>query len=138
MNLLDLIFPKYCINCKKYGEFLCANCLSRVSFDTKNICLVCGAPSYNGLTHPRCMKKYCVEGSFTAVVFNAVVKKLIYQFKYTQHLTGLKSFLRDLFYESLIQYEEFEKILNQVQDQKAQDLVLVSIPLSTKKFKKRG
>ncbi len=133
-NLLDLLFPKYCINCKKYGAFLCTDCFSRLSFDTKNICLVCTAPSYNGLTHPRCLNKYSAEGSFTALVFNPIVKKLIYQFKYNQHLTSLKPLLGDLFYESLVHYEEFEKII----EKESKDLILVPIPLSSKKLKKRG
>lgn len=133
VNLLDLIFPKYCVNCKKFGDFLCPDCFSKVSFDTKNICLVCGAPTYNGLTHPRCIKKNSVEGSFTALVYNSIVRKLIFQFKYDPHLTGLRPFLGDLFYESLIQYEEFEKMI-----ENSKELILVPISLSSKKLKRRG
>src|SRR3990172_6154966 len=99
MKLLDLIFPKYCVNCKKYGNFLCTDCFSRLSFDTKNICLVCGNPSYNGLTHPGCLGKYTVDGSFTGVVFNSISKKLIYQFKYKPYLSSLSAFLAELIYE---------------------------------------
>lgn len=148
MNILDFIFPKYCVNCKKFGDFLCSDCFSRLSFDTKNICLACGKPTYNGLTHPGCIRKYDIEGSFTALVYGPIVKKMIFQFKYEPHLTSLKSLLGDLFYESLIQYEEFSKILKhpkstsfseaaQVQDDKS-ELILVPIPLSSKKLRKRG
>lgn len=131
MGLIDLIFPKYCVNCKKIGDFLCVNCFSRLSFDTKNICLVCGRPSFDGLTHPRCKSTYKIEGSFTGVVFNQVSKKLIYQFKYKPYLSGLKSFIGDLLYESLIQNEEFVRIINL-------HLVFVPIPLSPAKYRKRG
>ncbi len=131
MGLLDIIFPKYCVNCKKIGDFLCVNCFSRLSFDTKNICLVCGNGSFDGLTHPRCRGRYRIDGSFTGVVFNSVSKKLIYQFKYKPYLSGLKTFIGDLLYESLIQNEEFEKILRS-------QLLVVPIPLSSKKFRKRG
>ena len=134
MGLLDLIFPKYCVNCKKYGDYLCSDCFSRLSFDTKNICLVCGKHTYNGLTHPVCLKKYSPDGSFTALVFNPVSKKLIYSFKYKPHLTGLSKFLGDLFYESLIQNEEFNKILRSTQN----DIFFVPIPLSSSKYRKRG
>lgn len=134
MKLLDLIFPKYCVNCKKFGDFLCVNCFSRLSYDTKNICLVCGNPSYDGLTHPRCLKKYTIDGSFTGVVFNSVSKKLIYQFKYQPYLSSLASYLTDLLYESLIQNEEFNRILRSTQN----DILLIPIPLSSKRFKKRG
>lgn len=139
MGFLDLIFPKYCVNCKKIGDFLCVNCFSRLSFDTKNICLVCGRPSFDGLTHPRCKSTYKIEGSFTGVVFNQVSKKLIYQFKYKPYLSGLKSFIGDLLYESLIQNEEFNKILKPLQGKQVQDdIFLVPIPLSPAKYRKRG
>ncbi|MBI2621415.1 MAG: ComF family protein [Candidatus Levybacteria bacterium] len=131
MKLLDLIFPKYCVNCKKFGDYLCPDCFSRLSFDTKNICLACGNPSFDGLTHPRCSSRYRIDGSFTGVVFNPISKKLIYQFKYKPYLSGLSSFLTDLLYESLIQNEEFNKVLRL-------PLMLVPIPLSPKRFKKRG
>ncbi|MEK9176191.1 MAG: ComF family protein [Patescibacteria group bacterium] len=134
MGLLDLIFPRYCVNCKKYGDYLCPNCFSRLSFDTKNICLVCTKPSYDGLTHPKCVGKYRIDGSFTGIVFNHISKKLIYQFKYKPHLSNLSSFLVDLLYESLIQNEQFNRVLKQVQD----DIIFVPVPLSTGKLRKRG
>jgi len=140
MNILDLLFPKYCVNCKKFGDYLCSNCFSRLSFDTRNICVVCGKPSYNGLTHPRCLGKYTLSGSFTAIVYNSISKKLIYQFKYKPNLTGLKNFLGDLFYEALIQNEEFNKILRQRPSgpDRQDELILVPIPLGKSKFRKRG
>lgn len=131
MGILDLIFPKYCVNCKKFGDYLCPNCFSRLSFDTKNICLICGNPSYDGLTHPKCKGKYRIDGSFTGVVFNHVSKKLIYQFKYKPYLSSLAAFLTDLIYESLIQNEKFN-------DLNHQSFILVPIPLSSAKLRKRG
>lgn len=131
MGFLDIIFPKYCVNCKKFGDYLCANCFSRLSFDTKNICLVCGRSSYNGLTHPICKKRSSPEGCFTGVVFNKISKKLIYQFKYRPYLSGLSVFIADLLYDSLIQNEEFNRI-------SSLPLILVPIPLSKVGYKKRG
>lgn len=131
MGLLDLIFPKYCVNCKKYGDYLCSNCFSRLSWDTKNVCTACGNPSYDGLTHPKCKTKISAEGSFTGVVFNQVTKKLIYQFKYKPYLTNLASFMADLMYEKLIQDELFSRILNSKP-------ILVPIPITKNRERKRG
>lgn len=39
MSLLDLIFPKFCIECKQPGKYICANCVKDVldgSFDKDN------------------------------------------------------------------------------------------------------
>ena len=30
MNLLDLLFPKNCLECKKEGKYICSNCLKKV------------------------------------------------------------------------------------------------------------
>ena len=134
MDILNLVFPKYCVNCKKYGDFLCPDCFSYLSFDTKNICLECGKPSYDGITHPRCMGKYKINGSFTGIVYNPVSKKLIFKFKYKPYLSSLSSYLVDLLYESIIQDEQFNKVLSRWGD----NLVLVPIPLSKAKLRKRG
>jgi len=65
------------------------------------------------------------------VVFNPVSKKLVYQFKYKPYLKTLGKYLVDLMYESLIQDEEFSEVLKT-------DFVFVPIPLSKKRYKKRG
>lgn len=131
MNLLDLIFPKYCVNCKKFGDYLCPDCFARISFDTKNICVVCGKPSIYGITHAKCMGKYKINGAFTCIVYNSVSKKLIYQFKYKPHLKNLSKLMSELMYESLIQNEEFMKT-------KKGRVVFVPIPLHKSKLRKRG
>jgi len=131
MNLLDFFFPKYCVNCKKIGDYLCPSCFTRLSFDTKNICLVCGRPSYDGLTHEPCKGKNSIEGSFTGVVYAHIAKKLVYKFKYKPYIYNLSGLIGDLLYESLAQNEEFNKILKLKP-------VLIPIPLSGRKFKKRG
>jgi len=131
MGLLDLIFPKYCVNCKKYGDFLCPSCFAYISYDVNINCLVCGKPSYNCLTHPRCMKSNSIEGAFAGVKFNKISKKLVYQFKYKPNLFSLSNFIGDLLYESLIQNEEFTMVSQN-------KLILVPIPLHKNKFRKRG
>lgn len=109
MGLLDIIFPKYCINCKKYQDYLCSDCFSSLSFDTK-------------LTK---------NGIFIALGTNMISKKLIKSFKEKPNLSDLGGYLADLFYESLIQNEGFNKIFNK-------DLLLVPIPLEKEIFRKRG
>lgn len=131
MNLLDLIFPKFCVNCKKMGDYLCPNCFTHLSMDVSSICLVCTKPSYDGLTHPGCQSKNNIEGSFTGVVFNITAKKLVHAIKYKPYLRDLAEFLTEILYESLIQNEEFDRIKNK-------NLILVPIPLNNNKFKKRG
>ncbi len=55
----------------------------------------------------------------------------MYQFKYAPYLTDLQTVLGDLLYEQMIQEELFMKILQQ-------NPILVPIPLSRSKERKRG
>ena len=131
MGLLDFIFPKYCINCRKFGSYLCPNCFSYITFNEIGTCIVCQKAAIGGLTHPVCRIKYIPDGVFSSLVYKGVVKKLIYKFKYNPHLTDLQNTLIDLFYEGIIQKEAFHKALNS-------NSVLVPIPLHKSRFKKRG
>lgn len=131
-NLLDFLFPKKCVVCKKIGQFLCDNCFSYLTFDTKSLCLVCQKPSFDGLTHPGCIKKYAIDGCFSVIPYNKTAQRLIYSFKYKPFVTSLRKIMGDLFYEGLIQNEHFMWQLTSGSWQ------VVPIPLYKAKLKKRG
>lgn len=95
------------------------------------ICLVCNRGSIDGLTHPKCKSKYAIDGAFSAIAYKGIVKKLIYNFKYKPYLSDLKNTLVELFYESIIQQEIFQKA-NEFSP------ILVPIPLHKNRLRKRG
>lgn len=95
------------------------------------ICLVCNKGSFDGLTHPRCRGKYKIDGAFSAIAYKGIVKKLIYNFKYKPFLSDLNKTLVELFYESIIQNEIFQKVY-------ASKPILVPIPLHSQRLRKRG
>jgi ComF family protein len=132
MGITDYIFPKKCVVCRKPGSYLCENCFSYLSFEPKSLCLPCNQPSFNNLTHPRCKRKYAIDGCFSALSYNKTVQKLIYNFKYKPYLTDLKTVLADLFHESIIQNEQFMKLIVDG------SCLMVPIPLSSSRFRKRG
>lgn len=131
MSLLDLLFPKHCIGCKKSGEYLCPYCFATISFDPQMTCTVCNRASLDGKTHPVCRGKYTLDGAFAAVSYKGTVRKLVYQLKYQPYLTDLLSDIGSLCYEALIQQEIFVRLISAKP-------ILVPIPLSTKKLRKRG
>lgn len=131
MSLMDFFFPKKCVGCKKFGEYVCPDCFANLSFVVSPKCLVCGKQSFNGMTHPKCKGKYTIDGYFAAVNYKGILKRLIYQFKYSPYITDLKTVLGDLLYEQLIQDELFHKIVQQ-------QPVFVPVPLSKTKLRKRG
>lgn len=130
MSFLDFVFPKKCVSCKKAGEYLCANCFIYLAFNDVQTCLVCNKNSINGLTHPSCVGKYRIDGSFSSLSYNPIAKKLIYRFKYKPYLSDLQYLLSELFYEGVIQHEMFNKYLD--------NAILVPVPLYKSKLKKRG
>jgi competence protein ComFC len=132
MAILDLVFPKKCVVCKKIGEYICDDCFSYLSFNTENICLVCKNHSKNGLTHKECLGKYSIDGFFSSISNNYTLKKLLFSFKNRPYVSNLKKVLADLFYEGLIQNENFMKEL------KREEWILVPIPLTKTELKKRG
>lgn len=143
MSLLDFIFPKRCVGCKKLGSYICTNCFAFLSFDAKSVCLVCQRRSIDGLTHPGCRGKYTIDGCFSAVPYNKTAKKLIYNFKYNPYLADLKKFLSDLLYESLIQNENFNRVIKSShpagdQPEVKKDWIFVPIPLYSSKLRFRG
>lgn len=155
MGILDLFYPKRCVACKKIGSYLCDDCFSYLSFETKSICLICNRPSFNGLTHPGCRRAFLIDGLFSSIPYNKTAQKLIYNFKYKPYLTDIKKVLSDLFYEGLIQNENFMREIsplhqggskarpwsldkNRFTPSGIKEWVLVPIPLYKTKLKKRG
>ncbi|OGH05142.1 MAG: hypothetical protein A2W22_05725 [Candidatus Levybacteria bacterium RBG_16_35_11] len=132
MMFLDLLFPKKCIACKKIGSYICDNCFSYLTFDAKNTCLVCDRPSFDGLTHLRCKKRHGIDGCFSSISHNKTAQKLIYSFKQKPYLSSLKNILSDLFYEGLIQNENFIRELNKGK------WIAIPVPLHKTKLRKRG
>ncbi len=132
MGILDLLFPKYCINCNAFGEYICPNCFSLISLETMPICAMCGNATINSLTHPVCKTAVGIDGVFCGVLYKGVIKKLVYKSKYNPYVFDLTKVMANLFVESLIQQESFTTILQNLRP------VLVPIPLHVKKEKKRG
>lgn len=129
--LLDLVYPKYCIGCKKLGEYLCPNCFANIKFSTRNICAKCQRPSIDGLTHPKCQNPYMIDGIVAGVEYRGIIKKLIYQMKYKPHVKDLARPASALLYEALIQNESAMMFLTP-------ETVIASVPLSRERQAKRG
>lgn len=133
MGLLDFFFPKYCVNCRRIGDYVCANCFSYISFAPGSKCLVCDRACFDGFTHSYCNGKYAIDGAFSSVQYKGVVKKLVYSFKYKPYVSDLQKTIVSLLSEGIIQNEYFYGVL-----QKYPEIVIVPIPLHPSKLKSRG
>jgi ComF family protein len=112
--ILDLIFPKFCLGCKKEGSFLCEDCFSILDISTN---------------HQRFKGKNLTDLYFPVNYENFLVKKLIQNFKYPPLIKELKKELALIIISHLL-------LLDKKPD--FSDFILVPIPLSKKKLRWRG
>lgn len=126
--LLDVFFPKFCVGCGKYGEFVCVECAKEIESIKTGTCPECGKISQSGRFCSNCKKKLGLElfGIIVAANYEAgPMREMIHHLKYSGFIE-----LSDLLGELIVQRLMVEKISN--------DLVLVPVPLHINKFAKRG
>src|SRR3989339_124835 len=135
--LLDLLFPKFCLGCKREGSYLCEDCRSLLDITQFYYCLC----SRNHQTIPpnekygkcsRCQNKK-LSGLYFALPYKEghITKKLIYKFKYKPYLKDLAKTLAGILIEHFI-------ITQKNTDAIWKNSVLVPVPLDKKKIKIRG
>lgn len=129
--IYDLIFPKRCVGCGKFGNYLCDRCFSSMQVYEEFVCPVCLKHSITGQTHPGCITPYALDGLASGVVYRGVVRKLLFSLKFKPYILDLKKTVGKLFIETINQNELFEKALS------SHPIVTV-VPLFSEKLRKRG
>lgn len=112
--LLDIFFPKFCLGCNKEGGYLCADC--RAIIEVSNC-------------HQRNRTKYLSDLYFSLPYRKALVKKMIWFFKYEPLVKELSKTLSSLIIEHL-------ELIDQKPD--FSGFRLIPIPLEDRKLKWRG
>ncbi len=129
--ILDILFPKTCLNCQKEGSYLCYDCFSLIPILDRQYCPFCQKPKFvfDGKTCPNCRRRHKLKGLFCAADYkNFIVKKMIRQFKYEPLVKELAKPLSSLVLAHL-------KHLN-ISD--FSDFLLVPVPLHERKLRERG
>lgn len=124
-TIWDMIFPKKCINCKKEGAYLCEDCLALIEINPFQYCL-CDNLSKREKCE-KCENKY-LDKVFSAASFkNKIVQEAVHKLKYS-YIKDLSTPLAFLILSHLyLRNIEIDK-----------DFVIVPVPLSDKKKRKRG
>ena len=125
MNFLDLLFPKRCVGCGKFGSYICNSCFAKVEFIGKPVCPVCQRQAVEGKTHPGCQGKFRLDGLVVACRYYGPVKAAISGFKY-KLAYDLGKILVDLVVRQLWKFDL------------PKDVVLVPVPLHARRIKWRG
>ncbi|KKP84384.1 MAG: hypothetical protein UR83_C0022G0021 [Candidatus Moranbacteria bacterium GW2011_GWF2_35_54] len=87
--ILDIIFPIYCISCKKEGSaWLCDKCLNKIIFKVNQTCPICNKIiTPNGEACFSCQHQSAIDGILVASFYRknkkkTVVAALIHFYKY--------------------------------------------------------
>ncbi len=81
MQVLDLIFPKNCIGCGHFGEYICRKCILAAT-PSELVCIHCKKPALGGLTHTRCMTDFSPIRTLSGWKYSGVVRKALIDAKY--------------------------------------------------------
>lgn len=130
--ILDLFFPKFCLNCSKEGSYLCQDCFSLIDILEKQYCPFCVQPRIviDGETCNHCRRSKHLSGLYCAASYNNfIIKKLINQFKYEPYIKELAKPLTSLIIAHLIYLNKLSNF---------NDFLLIPVPLYKKKLKQRG
>lgn len=82
MNFLDLLFPKRCVSCGKFGGYICKDCFSKIEFVDKPVCPLCQRQAVGGKTHPGCLRPWGLDGLVVVCRYRGPVKRAIAKVKY--------------------------------------------------------
>jgi len=127
--LLDLIFPKMCLGCKKEGSFLCEKCLKAMEVAVGQSCVVCNkqATISNQLCEV-CQDNFCFDTVFVMSTYDGVIKQIIgdLKFNYVEEVA-------DRLAEMYAQAVDMARLGGKMNGQ-----LLIAIPLHKKRFLERG
>ncbi len=128
--LLETFFPKFCFRCQREGSYLCQDCLATLDV-LENIFCLCENPSRLPLAGKcRNCDSLHLDGLYFAVSYkNNLAKTLIHQFKYEPYIKELATSL------ALLIITHFNLIQKEFPPE---NHVLIPVPLTKKKLKKRG
>jgi ComF family protein len=130
-SILDILFPRFCLNCGEEGDYLCQDCFSFFEILERQYCPFCQPPKIvlDGRTCSSCRRLKKLNGLYAALSYdNYIVKNLVYQFKYS-YLQELARPLAKIIAVYLVN-------LNREKD--FSEFVLIPVPLYKRKLKKRG
>ena len=129
--ILDTLFPKHCLGCKKYGTYFCDDCFGSVPINQNLACYFCDRLTPNGQCCDSCRRKNrpFLDGLLIATSGQKeLVRELIHKFKY-KYVKELSAPLAELMINFLkLHHALIEK----------GKIILVPVPLFKRRLRSRG
>ncbi|MBI2196129.1 ComF family protein [Candidatus Daviesbacteria bacterium] len=132
--LLDLLFPKRCVGCKKLDTYFCKDCISNI-LQTDLVCPKCEKLAVGGQTHPICKRKFGLDGLWSLGIYQGSLREAIKQLKYGR-VSGLVETLVDILVEYWVKYQPF--VLDQISKDKGVGWTIIPVPLHWWRGNDRG
>ncbi|MCS6956519.1 MAG: ComF family protein [Patescibacteria group bacterium] len=130
MFIKDFLFPKFCLDCKKPGGYICLKCQKKLLYIKKEKCFYCQKPSLYNLTHQNCLKKFYIDQVGSVFYYNDFLKKIIKNIKYRFVKEALDELLKLINPLNIRFLELYKKI--------SDNIFIQPIPLHKNKLKERG
>lgn len=137
---LDLLFPKKCVGCKKFGGYFCTSCVGNI-LQTDLVCPKCERLAMGGQTHPICRRKFGLDGLWSLGIYSPreagqnPLREAIKQLKYGK-VTELAETLVDILLEYWVKYQPF--VLDQIKFDKGVGWGVSAVPLYWWRDNSRG
>lgn len=125
----NIFFPKFCLGCSSWGQYLCKECFAKMRRIVVSICPYCGKKTTNNYTHPLCgALSVRLDGLMSLYYYTKPLPKMLRALKY-ERVTETSS--------------EFSKIIspsitNQIRDFAGDKCLVVPIPLHLSRERDRG
>lgn len=132
--LLDLIFPKRCVGCNRFGDYFCNSCVKKIKQDNL-VCPFCERNSIGGVIHPVCQRRFGLDGLWSVGTYEYPLKQAIHELKY-RYITGLSIRLIEILLEYWALHNPF--FLDLVKKDQGQGWVVASVPLHKSRQNWRG
>lgn len=81
MGIIDLIFPRVCVGCKREGKYICEGCQKKLA-RPEQICPMCCRPSIDGWAHPRCKPGAGMQRLLVGLPYRGLVQQCLKKVKY--------------------------------------------------------
>lgn len=132
--ILDILFPKKCVGCKKEGGYFCQDCINNI-LQTDLVCPKCERLALGGQTHPICRRKYGLDGLWSLGIYQEPLRLAIQALKY-KRIKELANILVDITIEYWAKYQPF--VLDQIKKDQGSGWGIVPIPLHWWRENDRG
>ena len=134
MNLLDLLFPKTCVGCRKYGSYFCNDCIKEIK-QTELVCPFCERQSLGGVVHSVCERKYGLDGLWSLGIYEGSLRTAIQKLKY-KWVSEIAKELVDIMLEYWAKNSPI--LLDKIKKDQGKSWIVTSVPLHPTRQNWRG